>query len=76
MVDRFHAQRLFLRIVNKMRKKTTGDVRKNPVRKLLLRNDCDLKRHERDVLRQWLNQTPQVKEVYEYNEAMRRVFRS
>lgn len=76
VIDRFHAQRLFSRLVNKMRKKVTGDVRKNPVRKLLLRNACDLKRHERNVLHQWLNQTPQVKEVYEYKEAMRRVFRT
>lgn len=76
VIDRFHAQRLFTRLVNRTRKKITGDVRKNPVRKLLLRNECDLKRHERDVLRQWLNQTPQVKEVYEYKEAMRRVFRA
>lgn len=32
VIDRFHAQRLFSRLVNKMRKKSTGDVRKNPVR--------------------------------------------
>lgn len=76
VVDRFHVQRLFSRLVNKMRKKVTGDVRKNPIRKLLLRNAVDLKMHERAAMQQWLNHNPQVKEVHEYKEAMRRVFRA
>ncbi len=76
VIDRFHAQRLFSRLVNKMRKKVTGDVRKNPIRKLLLRNAVDLKTHERAAMQQWLNHNPQVKEVHEYKEAMRRVFRA
>ncbi len=53
-----------------------GDVRKNPIRKLLLRNESDLESHERRAVRRWLNQKPQVKEVYEYKEAMRRVYRA
>src|SRR4051812_25954212 len=63
-------------MVNRMRKKATGDKRKNPVRKLLLRNDSDLKPYERRVLKHWLNGNPEVREVYEYQETMRRVYRS
>jgi transposase len=76
VLDRFHVQRLFGRLVNRMRKKITGDKRKNPIRKLLLRNESDLDPTERRVVRYWLNQQPQVKEVYEYKEAMRRVYKS
>lgn len=76
VVDRFHAQRLLSRLVNRMRKKATGDKRKNPIRKLLLRNDSDLEAHERKAVRMWLNHEPEVREVYEYKEAMRRVYRS
>lgn len=76
VVDRFHAQRLFTRLVNRMRKKLTGDKRKNPIRKLLLRNECNLKPFERSAVKQWLRLNPQVKEVYEYKEAMRRVYRA
>ena len=56
-----------------MCKKATGDKRKNPIRKLLLRNDSDLEAHERRAVKLWLNQNPEVREVYEYKEAMRRV---
>lgn len=76
VADRFHGQRLFGRLVNRMRKKATGDDRRNPIRKLLLRNESDLEAHERRAVRLWLNKEPQVREVYEYKEAMRRVYRS
>jgi transposase len=73
---RFHVQRCFGRVVNRMRKKATGDKRKNPIRKLLLRNDSDLEAHERRAVKLWLNQHHEVREVYEYKEAIRRVYRS
>lgn len=76
IADRFHAQRLFTRLVNRVRKKVTGDIRKNPVRKLLLRNDSNLQSFERRALKVWLLHNPQVKEVYDYKEAMRRMYRS
>ena len=75
IADRFHVQRLFNKKVNKYRMKVTGDDRKNPIRKLLLRNNDDIEPHERRAVRQWLNQYPDAREVYDYKEAMRRIFK-
>ena len=75
IADRFHVQRLFSRTVNAMRKKVTGDKRKNPIRKLLLRNQDDLESHEKKAVRLWLSQNPEVREVYDYKEGMRRIYR-
>ncbi|MFW7382159.1 MAG: hypothetical protein ACOH5I_25380 [Oligoflexus sp.] len=51
-----------------MKLKVTGDVRKNPIRKLLLRNHSKLKAFERRAVRKWLELYPEVKEVYETKE--------
>lgn len=75
VADRFHVQRLFSRVVNRARKKETGDKRKNTIRKLLVRNESDLEPYERRAMWSWLNQHHQVREVYEYKEAMRRIYR-
>ena len=75
IADRFHVQRLFTKKLNRYRKKATGDDRKNPVRKLVLRNYDNLTPEERRAVRVWLNLHPVVREVYEYKEAMRRIYR-
>lgn len=76
VVDRFHVQRLFTRAVNKERKLVTGDKRKNPIRKLLLRNEEELLPVERKVMKTWLNLYPNVREIHGYKEAMRRFYRA
>ena len=75
IADRFHVIRLFNNILNNYRKLATGDVRKNPIRKLLLKKNYDLKPYQRRALNQWLDQNPQVREVYHYKEAMHRFYR-
>ncbi len=75
IADRFHVQRLFSKKVNRLRKRITGDKRSHPMRKLLLRNLEDLECHERRVVWQWLSHHPELKEMYEYKEAIRRFYR-
>lgn len=75
IADRFHVIRLFNNILNNYRKLATGDVRKNPIRKLLLKKNYDLQPYQRRALNQWLDQNPQVREVYHYKEAMHRFYR-
>ncbi|MFN8371190.1 MAG: ISL3 family transposase [Bacteriovoracaceae bacterium] len=75
IADRFHVIRLFNNILNNYRKLSTGDVRKNPIRKLLLKKNRDLEPYVRRVLDSWLDQNPLVKEVYHLKESMHRFYR-
>jgi transposase len=75
VADRFHVQRLFTKLVNYHRKCATGDDRKNPIRKLLLRERRKLKSYEKRAITKWLSQYPDIKEVYEYKEQMHRIYR-
>lgn len=75
VADRFHVQRLFTKLVNRFRKRITGDKRSHPMRKLLLRNAEDLESHERRIVIQWLNFHPDLREIYEYKEAIRRFYK-
>jgi transposase len=75
IADRFHVMRLFNNIVNIYRKSITGDNRKNPIRKLLLKRSADLDPHVRRAIDRWLDENPLVREVYQYKEAMHRLYR-
>jgi len=75
IADRFHVIRLFNNILNNYRKLSTGDVRKNPIRKLLLKKYRDLEPYVRRVLDRWLEENPLVKEVYHFKEWMHRFYR-
>lgn len=75
IADRFHVIRLFNNILNNYRKLSTGDVRKNPIRKLLLKKNRDLEPYVRRVLERWLEENPLVKEVYHFKEWMHRFYR-
>jgi transposase len=75
IADRFHVIRLFNNILNNYRKLATGDVRKNPIRKLLLKKYRDLDPHVRRVLERWLEEKPIVKEIYHFKESMHRFYR-
>lgn len=70
IADKFHVLRLLNPSLNRRRKEITGDVRKNPVRKLLLRNGKKLEYFERAALYQWLEQHPALREIYHFKEAL------
>lgn len=75
IADKFHVLRLLSPAINRRRKEVTGDKRKNPIRKLLLRNGHNLEYYERRALYEWLDQHPELKEVYHYKEAMHGFYR-
>jgi len=75
VADKFHVLRVFSGILNRHRIDTTGDKRKNPVRKLLLRNRCNLKYFEREALDRWLKGHPKIKEAYEWKEHFHRFYK-
>lgn len=75
VADKFHVLRLLNPAINRRRKEVTGDVRSNPIRKLLLRNGYKLEYFEKKVLLQWLEQNETLKEVYLYKEALHKLYR-
>lgn len=75
VADHFHVVRLLHPAINKARKKITGDVRKLPVRKLLLKNGRKLEFTKKLILIKWLNQHPELKELWEFKEALHRLYR-
>jgi len=75
VADKFHVLRLLSPAINRHRKTITGDVRTNPVRRLLLRNGRDLDAHARWALRTWLAEHPVLREIYEAKEALAAFYR-
>jgi transposase len=75
IADRFHVQRLFNPILHQARIEVTGDRRKNPARILLNKNRCNLKPWERSVLDRWLRENPKINEIYQFKEAVGRMYR-
>lgn len=73
--DHFHVVRLLHPAINKMRKQITGDKRKHPLRKMLLKNGQKLKVFERKAIYKWLEDYPELKDVYFAKEAMHRLYR-
>ncbi len=70
IADKFHVLRLLTPSINRRRKEITGDVRKNPVRKLLLRSGKRLEHFERRALYAWLHQHPELNEIYHAKETL------
>jgi transposase len=75
VADKFHVIRLFTKALNRRRLDVSGVDKKTPLRSLLLRNAEDLEEHETKVLRFWLGGHPDVRELYELKEAIRRLYR-
>lgn len=73
--DHFHVVRLLHPTINRMRKEITGDKRKHPLRKMLLKNGFKLKVFERKAIERWLENHPDLKEVYMAKEALHRLYR-
>lgn len=75
IADKFHVLRLLTPAINRRRKDITGDKRSHPIRKLLLRNGKKLEYFERRALYQWLEQYPELREIYHFKEAMHGLYR-
>lgn len=75
VADKFHVLRLLTPAINKRRVAITGDKRHNPIRRMLVINPKKLKYFERDALQTWLAQYPELKEVYDYKQALSRFYR-
>jgi transposase len=75
VADRFHVVRLLSPAINRHRKAITGDVRTNPIRRLLLRNGRDLDYVQHRALHAWLDQHPALRELYEAKEAIGSFYR-
>lgn len=75
VADKFHVVRLLHPAINRRRKDITGDMRTNPIRRLLLRNSAKLDFFQRSAMWKWLNHHPDLREIYEYKEALHRIYR-
>ncbi|MGZ3710257.1 MAG: ISL3 family transposase [Bdellovibrionota bacterium] len=75
VADKFHVLRLLNGHINRRRKDITGDVRKSPVRKLLLRNRRNVNYFERLALDRWLDLHPDLKEIYLWKENLCSLYR-
>lgn len=76
VADKFHVVRLLDPHINRHRKMITGDVRKNPIRKLLLKNSHKLEFYKRRAIFQWLEHHPHLKEIYGYKQALHKLYRT
>lgn len=75
VADKFHVLRLLTPALNRRRKEITGDRRTNPIRKLLLRNGYTLDHFQRFAVSQWLEQYPELREIYQVKEWLHRFYR-
>ena len=76
VADKFHVVRLLNPAINRKRKEITGDQRKNPIRKLLLKNSKNLDYQTRRIILRWLYENPELKEIYEVKQAIHRLYRT
>jgi transposase len=75
IADKFHVLRLLTPHINRHRKMITGDRRSAAIRRLLLRNRPSLDHTARWGVQTWLEQHPQLRELYEYKEALHSLYR-
>lgn len=75
VADKFHVVRLLHPAINRRRKEITGDKRKLPIRKLLLRNGKDLDYFTKTAIYRWLEDYPELKEIYMAKEAIHGLYR-
>ena len=58
-----------------MRKQYAGDKRKNPIGRLLLCNGAKLDFFKRSIIEKWLDDKVDLKTIYDYKEALHRLYR-
>ena len=75
IADKFHVLRLLHGPINKRRNAIVGDRRINPIGRLLLKNGSKLDYFVRKTIALWLEPYPELKEIYQYKEALHRFYR-
>ena len=75
VADKFHVLRLLTPHISRRRKLITGDVRSNPVRRLLLMNRRNIDYFKRRALDRWLDENPELFEIYWWKERMHSFYR-
>lgn len=75
VADKFHVLRLVTPALNKYRIAITGDRRKLPLRRLLMRPRHKLLYYERNALDLWLKDFPELREIYLAKEALHSFYR-
>lgn len=75
IADKFHVLRLLNPAINTKRKAITGDVRTNPIRRLLVKNATNLDYYARKAVTEWLELYPDLKEIYLYKEWLHKIYR-
>ena len=75
IADKFHVVRLLNPAINKYRKDITGDKRKNPIRKLLLKSSVRLDYDTRKMIEKWLKEHPDLESIYYAKEALLKLYR-
>src|SRR4051812_11294053 len=75
IADKFHVLRLLTGDLNRRRKALAGDRRSNPIGRLLLRNGKDLEFFERAAIYKWLDDKPELREIYHAKEALHGLYR-
>ena len=76
VADKFHVVRLLDNQINRKRKEITGDRRKLAIRKLLLKNAHDLDFATRSLILKWLDQYPELRDLYTYKQAIHKLYRT
>lgn len=75
VADKFHVLRLLNPAIMRKRAEITGNRRSAQLRRLLLRSGKKLDPLERGRLQRWLDQHPELNELYHYKEALHGFYR-
>ena len=75
VADHFHVVRLLHPAINRRRKAITGDERKNPIRKLLLKKATNLEFFKRKAIERWLRDHPELEAIYKAKEWLHKLYR-
>lgn len=73
--DKFHVIRLLHPAINRRRKEITGDRRTLLIRRLLLRSSKKLSFFEKSAIYRWLDEHPELREIYHFKEAIHGFYR-
>jgi len=75
IADKFHVLRLLTPAINRRRKEVAGDRRKNPIGRLLLKNGYKLDSFKQQIVWRWLEDHPELKEIYSWKERLHLFYR-
>lgn len=75
VADKFHVLRLLTPHINRRRRLITGDRRSAVIRRLLLRSRFTLDHTSRWAVDRWLEQHPELRELYAAKESLHAIYR-